>query len=324
MKHLSLLLSLGLCACDQQKATSLVQEPESAGGALSEDDQKQLLSENPVQAHSSKPKTTGNIIDFFAKTFGKGPRSLGPLSVDANGIIQGPKVTQSINDSLRGSRFPANNPRAIVLHKTAGLTCNTKNGVTTVNKSDAKPHLYICQDGTIVMNGSLDYQRRRAEAGHNDYTINIEFESPYIGKGRENCAAKGHILPPGVIHCYENLTPTQAQRGRDVLKLISNYHNIPLTPVLPESERMNYASFINAHSGSGIHKSRVRGVIESYQTRLGYKDNSNHDDHMSDKDRMALGIPSKPKDNFAFLQKKYTGLNSLASVWQKLLGLFSS
>lgn len=321
MKHYALLIGLGLCACDQQKVTSLVQEPESAGGALSEDDHKQLLSDDPSSTtHSSTEKKPG----LLSRIFGKGPRSLGPLSIDNNGIIHGPQVTQSINDSLRGDRFPANNPRAIVLHKTAGLTCNTKNGVTTVNKSDAKPHMYICQDGTIVMNGSLDYQRTRAERGHNDYTINIEFESPYIGKGRENCAAKGHILPPGVIHCYQNLTPIQAQRGREALKLISRYHNIPLTPVLPESERMNYASFVNAHSGSGIHKSRVRGVIESYQTRLGYKDNSNHDDHMSSSDRTALGLPSGANDSLAFLQRKYTDLRSLASVWQKLLGFFSS
>lgn len=275
----------------------MLQESELNTG-LSPEEEGQLLSEEPSNgSHGDSDIGTEEKPNLFQRIFSRGETSAGPLSVDSAGIIQGPKVTYSINDSLRGDRFPTGEPRAIVLHKTAGLTCNTKDGVTTVNKSDAKPHMYICQDGTVVVNGSLDYQRRSAEKGHNDYTVNIEFESPYIGKGKEACAKKGQTLPPGVLHCYQNLTPVQLQRGRDALKLISKRHNIPLNPVFSAKERMEYANFINSNKGSGIFKGRVRGVIESYQTRVGRDDNSNHDDHMTPEDMNALFDdlpPSKP------------------------------
>ncbi len=304
-KYCGLFLIVLLAACECQTAN---QSPLNLHGRTFQLNHPNISNSQGAfnsQAHSN----TGGGSHMEAPV-SSSPRSSGPLSIDGNGFLQGPNVYQQINNNLRASKFPAGDPRVIVLHKTAGRSCNVSNGKVTVPKGYEKPHVYICRDGSIVVNGSLDYARRRAEAGHNHYTLNIELEASYVGKSPQECAAKGIKIPEKALHCYENLTAIQAERTKQVLAAFSQHANIPLIPVLPGSQYYDHDTFISAttnmdsrcdeDSCSMNDQNRARGVASSHQTRLAYNDSDNHDDHMSAEDAKAIGIPELVRGNYSF------------------------
>jgi hypothetical protein len=222
------------------------------------------------------------------------------LSIDGNGVMQGTNVYQQISPALTDERgFPAAGPKGIILHKTAGKVCNPNN---TVPSGYEKPHIYICQDGRVIVNGSFDWPRTRAERGHNSWSLNVEFESPYQDKSK--CAERGELTQGGWGHCYEPLTPQQIAMGKKVIELLSKRYNIPQQLALPIENQQQYAAeqTLILPSGSstlgGPRNVTVdempKGILPSYWTALNQDDNTNHDDGPSWYDLQALGIPTMP------------------------------
>ncbi len=217
--------------------------------------------------------------DYFD---GYEPLKQGQHSVDKNGMITGPNVNYQISNALTSRRgFAGGRARAINLHMTAGRTC--KDGGTRVPKGFEKPHIYICRNGEVIVNGTLNRPRTSAEAAHNDYTLNIEFEAAYAPKGTCRRAE-------GALHCYEKLTANQMAMGAKMMKLMSSYHKIPLKPALnvaTEDQYYSYKTYIAAsnrgmRSGdNAIMKSQAHGIITSYQTRFKRDDDNNHDDMLA-------------------------------------------
>ncbi len=200
------------------------------------------------------------------------------LKIDSTGMIpasesNAPRVKHQLSSGFTGSRYSTGKPVGIIFHKTAGRTCG-KNA--SIGEDYRRPHVYICRDGTIIQNGSFDRPRNGAERGHNDWSINIEFEASY---SPQSCRK-----PEGGGHCYESLTPAQLAWGRAMTRALSKRYDIPIQPALQASSADLYYDY-DTYLTTGRPRTRnsklgreARGVLPSFWTRLDYHDNSNHDD----------------------------------------------
>ncbi len=200
------------------------------------------------------------------------------LRIDSNGMIpasdsESPRVKHQLSSRFTGSSYSTGRPVGIIFHKTAGRTCG-KN--SSIGEDYRRPHVYICRDGTIIQNGSFDRPRNGAERGHNDWSINIEFEASYSSQSCQK--------PEGGGHCYESLTPAQLAWGRAMTRALSQRYRIPIQPALQASSAAQYYdedTYLTTATPRTSNSKRgrdARGVLPSFWTRLDYHDNSNHDD----------------------------------------------
>jgi|GEM_PF-3865759 len=222
------------------------------------------------------------------------------FKIDEKGFLQGPGVSQQVSDALTSQRgFGEEGPKGIILHKTAGLICNPNN---TVPAGYEKPHVYVCQDGRVIVTGSFDYPRTSAEKGHNSWSLNVEFESPYQDKSK--CRERGELTQGGWGHCYEPLTPKQLTVGKQVVALLSQRYKIPQQLALPIENQAQYAAEQTLVLPSGSQTlsgprnvtidEMPKGVLPSYWTAIGQDDNTNHDDGPSWYDLQGLGLVNNP------------------------------
>jgi len=200
------------------------------------------------------------------------------LRIGSNGMIpksssETPRVKHQLSSRFTGSSYSTGKPVGIIFHKTAGRTCG-KNA--SIGEDYRRPHVYICRDGTIIQNGSFDRPRNGAERGHNDWSINIEFEASYSS---QSCRK-----PEGGGHCYESLTPAQLAWGRAMTRALSQRYQIPIQPALRASSAAQYydadtyLTTATPRSSNSKRGSDARGILPSFWTRLDYHDDSNHDD----------------------------------------------
>jgi len=165
--------------------------------------------------------------------------TLGNLSIDESGLLHGDDVHHDLAPT--GRSYSTGSPKGIILHKTAGNSCNRRNN-TVSNKA---PHLYICRDGRIIVNGSFKEARTAAELGHNDWSLNIEFEAAYE-KDKSVCAQRGEKTQGGTSekngwgNCYQQMTTEQIIQGRQVIAMLSDKYDIPTTLALPVENELDY------------------------------------------------------------------------------------
>ena len=208
-----------------------------------------------------------------------------------NGIITGPNVKTQLSNRFTSRRgFSGGKPRGIILHKTAGRSCASGEKIPVAYR---KPHIYICRNGTVIVNGSLDAPRTAVEAGHNDWTLSIEFEAAYAPKS----TCKGD-KPQNGIHCYENLTEQQKSVGHNMVKLMGKYHGIPIKPLLKYNSRQEYyaaSTRVLDKPNRGAYKGdpSLTGVGSSIQfVKKG--NNNEHDDYLEFEEfNQVMGGPSE-------------------------------
>jgi hypothetical protein len=239
------------------------------------------------------------------------------LSISANGLLKGDNVHNDLN--LKSGSYKGGKPKGIILHKTAGKSCRSNNTV-----SNKAPHIFICRDGRIIVNGSFDNPRTAAEKFHNDWSLNIEFDAAYEHKTSKAACDKRKEMTWGQTspkhsppekwrgHCYQELTEEQVKVGREVMELLSKRFDIPLKPSIDVKTQREYVSQhtnilqVGSYGPRSFNPSNMSpGVLPSFWTARSAldvqgrdpknltsngKQDGNHDDGPSWYDLKRLGI----------------------------------
>lgn len=220
------------------------------------------------------------------------------IKINSQGLLEGANVINQESKVFQDSRgFGSQGPKGIILHKTAGKTCGNNNSIPEGLRG---PHVFVCQSGKIIVTGSFDSPRTFSELGHNDWSLNIEFESPYEKSGKAACASRGELTLGGFGHCYEPLNSQQVEAGKKIISLLSKRYNIPQQLTLPVNSQEQYTSNSTAilpknviTTGTPLNKTvdqMPKGIVPSFWTRQYNGDSKNHDDAPSWEDLKKLGI----------------------------------
>lgn len=230
------------------------------------------------------------------------PVATGDYKIGSNGLLTGKNVHHYIGGGTL-SKYTGGSPKGIILHKTAGPGCNDNN--TSVNQ---KPHIYVCRDGRVIVNGSFDKPREAAEKYHNDWSLNIEIEASDNDKG---CDRRGEMTwgqtKPNHSggwrgKCYQEMTDAQVAAVRPILAALSKRYNIPLKPAIDVKTQREYVSkqtniLLEGRYGPRSYNpsNMPKGILPSFWTardkpNLDGAYGGNHDDGASWNDMKRLGL----------------------------------